>query len=63
MKPSPEELKALRKKREAELQRLLFQMKQDNLMRSTVFKNLENELSHLRNLKEDETKESSKSAS
>lgn len=37
-------LKALLRKREAELQKIIRQMKQDNLSTSTVYKNLEQEL-------------------
>jgi hypothetical protein len=44
MKPDPMMMKALLKKREAELQKIIRQMKQDNLHSSPVFKNLELEL-------------------
>ena len=37
-------LKALLKKREAELQKIIRQMKQDNLDTSQVYRNLEQEL-------------------
>ena len=44
MKPDPMTLKVLLKKREAELQKIIRQMKQDNLHSSKVYKNLEQEL-------------------
>jgi hypothetical protein len=44
MKPDAMTLKALLRKREVELQKIIRQMKQDNLHSSTVYKNLENEL-------------------
>ncbi len=44
MKPDPMTLRALLRKREAELQKIIRQMKQDNLHSSTVYKNLEQEL-------------------
>jgi hypothetical protein len=44
MKPDPMTLKALLRKREAELQKIIRQMKDDNLHSSPVYRNLENEL-------------------
>ena len=44
MKPDPLTLKAALRKRELELQKIIRQMKDDNLMNSTVFRNLEQEL-------------------
>ena len=44
MKPDPVTMKLLLKKREAELQKIIRQMKQDNLHSSPVYKNLEQEL-------------------
>jgi hypothetical protein len=44
MKPDPIALKNALKKREAELQNIIRQMKQDNLHSSPVYKNLEQEL-------------------
>ena len=44
MKPDPIALKNALKKREAELQNIIRQMKQDKLHSSTVYKNLEQEL-------------------
>ena len=44
MKPDQQVLKQALKKREAELQTIMKQMKQDNLDSSKVYKNLENEL-------------------
>lgn len=44
MNPDPLILKATLRKREAELQKIIRQMKDDNLVISTVFKNLEQEL-------------------
>ena len=41
-------MKALLRRREAELQKLIRQMKQDNLHTSPVFRNLEQELEHLK---------------
>ena len=48
MKPDPSAMKALLRRREAELQKLIRQMKQDNLHTSPVFRNLEQELEHLK---------------
>lgn len=48
MKPDPIAMKNSLKKREAELQNLIRQMKQDNLNNSTVFKNLEQELENIK---------------
>lgn len=44
MKPDPIAMKAALKKREVELQKIIRQMKQDNLHSSPVFRNLESEL-------------------
>lgn len=44
MKPHPETMKILLRKREAELQKLIRQMKNDRLQTSAVYKNLEHEL-------------------
>ena len=44
MKPDPMTLKAALRKRELELQKIIRQMKQDNLHSSVVYKNLEQEL-------------------
>jgi hypothetical protein len=44
MKPDPLTMKLLLKKREVELQKIIRQMKQDNLHSSPVYKNLEEEL-------------------
>lgn len=44
MKPDPSALKNLLKKRAQELQKIIRQMKQDNLESSKVCKNLEEEL-------------------
>ena len=44
MKPDPMTMKLLLRKREAELQKIIRQMKQDNLHTSTLYRNLENEL-------------------
>lgn len=48
MKPDSLALKNALRKREAELQKLIHQMKQDNLHSSTVYKNLENELGNVK---------------
>jgi hypothetical protein len=48
MKPDPETLKALLRKREVELQKIIRQMKQDNLHSSPVYKNLEQELENVK---------------
>ena len=48
MKPDPMALKAALRKREMELQKIIWQMKQDNLHSSKVYKNLENELESLK---------------
>ena len=44
MKPDPIAMKAALRKREEELQKIIRQMKDDNLHSSTVYKNLEQEL-------------------
>jgi len=44
MKPDPVAMKNALRKREVELQKLMNQMKQDNLHSSPVYKNLEKEL-------------------
>jgi hypothetical protein len=48
MKPDPVTMKLLLKKREAELQKIIRQMKQDNLHSSPVYRNLEQELETLK---------------
>ena len=48
MKPDPVAMKVLLRKREAELQKLVRQMKQDNLQTSPVYRNLEHELEILK---------------
>lgn len=48
MKPDAETLKALLRKREVELQKIIRQMKEDNLHSSTVYKNLELELENVK---------------
>jgi hypothetical protein len=48
MKPHPETMKILLRKREAELQRLIRQMRYDKLDASTVYRNLEHELESLK---------------
>ncbi len=49
MKPDPSAMKALLRKREAELQKIIRQMKHDNLHSSPVYRNLEQELETLKN--------------
>lgn len=49
MKPDAVTLKALLRKRENELQKIIRQMKQDNLHSSPVYKNLEQELENVKN--------------
>jgi hypothetical protein len=49
MKPDPMDLKAALRKRELELQKIIRQMKQDNLHSSPVYKNLEQELETVKN--------------
>ena len=44
MKPDPLQMKAMLRRREALLQKLIRQMKHDNLHTSPVYKNLEQEL-------------------
>ena len=44
MKPDPQVLKHVLRKREAELQNIIRQMKEDNLQASPVYRNLEQEL-------------------
>jgi hypothetical protein len=44
MKPDPMTLKAVLRKRELELQKIIRQMKNDNLSSGTVYRNLEQEL-------------------
>ena len=48
MKPDPVAMKNALKKREAELQKLIQQMKQDNLHSSKVYRNLEHELDNVK---------------
>lgn len=49
MKPDPVAMKNALRKREAELQNIIRQMKQDNLQTSPVFRNLEQELEEVKN--------------
>ncbi len=49
MKPDPSAMKILLRKREAELQKLIRQMKHDKLHSSPVYKNLAQELEALKN--------------
>ena len=49
MKPDPLTMKLLLRKREGELQKIIRQMKQDNLHSSPVYKNLEQELEAVKN--------------
>lgn len=49
MKPDPLAMKLLLRKREGELQKIIRQMKHDNLQSSPVYKNLEQELDALKN--------------
>jgi hypothetical protein len=49
MKPEPVAMKFLLRKREAELHKIMRQMKNDKLHSSPVFKNLEKELETLKN--------------
>ena len=44
MNPDPAALKAALRKREMELQKIIRQMKSDNISSGTVYKNLEHEL-------------------
>ena len=48
MKPDPMVLKAALRKREEELQKIIRQMKQDELHTSPVYKNLEDELENVK---------------
>lgn len=49
MKPDPSAMKVLLRKREAELQKIIRQMKHDKLHSSPVYRNLEHELESLKN--------------
>jgi hypothetical protein len=49
MKPDPLAMKILLRKREVELQKIIRQMKHDNLHSSPVYRNLEHELEDLKN--------------
>jgi hypothetical protein len=49
MKPDPMTMKAALRRRELELQKIIRQMKQDNLHSSPVYKNLEQELETVKN--------------
>jgi hypothetical protein len=49
MKPDDAAMKLALKKREAELQKLIRQMKDDKLDQSKIYKNLEDELTSLKN--------------
>ena len=48
MKPDPFAMKLLLRRREGELQKIIKQMKHDNLHSSPVYKNLEEELQALK---------------
>ena len=48
MKPDPSAMKALLRKREAELQKIIRQMKTDQLQASPVYRSLEQELETLK---------------
>jgi len=48
MKPDPSAMKALLRRRETELQKIIRQMKHDNLQASPVYRNLEHELESLK---------------
>ena len=48
MKPDPSAMKLLLRRREAALQKLIRQMKHDDLHSSAVYKNLEQELENLK---------------
>jgi len=50
MKPDRLAMKILLRKREAELQKIIRQMKQDELQASPVYRNLERELESVKNL-------------
>jgi hypothetical protein len=54
MKPDDAAMKLAFKKREAELQKLIRQMKDDKLDQSKIYKNLEDELTSLKNRFENE---------
>jgi hypothetical protein len=54
MKPDPSTMKLLLRKREAELQKIIRQMKHDNLQTSPVYRNLEQELETLKSRLTDE---------
>jgi len=56
MKPDPSTMKALLRKRETELQKIIRQMKQDNLQASPVYRNLETELQTLKGQLDDQQK-------
>jgi len=49
MRPDPLAMKSLLRKRETELQKIIRQMKHDNLHTSPVYKNLEQELETVKN--------------
>jgi len=49
-------MKALLRKRETELQKIIRQMKQDNLQASPVYRNLETELQTLKGQLDDQQK-------
>lgn len=58
MKPDPRAMKALLRRRESELQKLIRQMKIDNLNSSPVYRNLEEELATLKDRLSDQDKKS-----
>jgi len=57
MKPDPSTMKALLRKREAELQKIIRQMKTDQLQASPVYRNLEQELENLKSQLTDQEKD------
>jgi hypothetical protein len=57
MKPGPLAMELLLHKRKLELQKIIRQMKHDNLHTSRVYKNLEEELETLKSLTDNEKKQ------
>jgi hypothetical protein len=57
MKTDPSAMKALLRKREAELQKIIRQMKTDLLQASPVYRNLEHELESLKSQLTDQEKD------
>lgn len=58
MKPDASAMKLLLRRREAELQKLMRQMKQDSLHSSPVYRNMEQELERLKNRLSDQQNKS-----